>query len=319
MTHAVPPPWASMRRKLNWLILILVVLLLGGLWYYTGQLLYPSWRAKDLSVCDARTESYWGPKCGNLRDNHSVRFEELKIRSMNGVDLSVWKVPSAANGKGPAAGAVFLVHGGGSDRREESRYISFFLARRLDVFTFDMSCHGESPCGVTGMTFGHRESRDVLSVYAYLRPQYPKIYAMGTSVGATSILIALPGMTGLSAVVAENPMFSFQRFVRETPAAPSVVPGWFKTWVIRIAERRGLFDGLASAENSLKLPSNVPIFFIHSKADGLIPWKHSEDLHALYSGPKRIWITEKGEHAAVWNTNQEPYEKALTEFLDQAR
>ncbi|HMZ37785.1 MAG TPA: alpha/beta hydrolase, partial [Leptospiraceae bacterium] len=71
---------------------------------------------------------------------------------------------------------------------------------------------------------------------AFLKPLYPRVYAMGTSVGATSILIALPGMAELSAVIAENPMFSFQRFVDETPAAPSFLPGWFKFLVVSIAK-----------------------------------------------------------------------------------
>ncbi len=306
-----------MRRKLNWLVFILSAGLAGALWYYTGQLLYPSWRAKDLSVCDARTESYWGKDCGNIRKSGQLQFEEIKIPSTNGYDLPAWKIPSAKNGSGPATGAVFLVHGGGSDRREESRYIQFFLSRRLDVYTFDMSCSGESPCVAAGMTFGHKESRDVQSVYAFLKPLYPRVYAMGTSVGATSILIALPGMAELSAVIAENPMFSFKRFVDETPAAPSFLPGWFKFLVVSIAKKRALFDGLSSAQNSLRIASTVPIFFIHSKADGLIPSKHSEELHALYNGPKKLWITETGEHAAVWNTHKEEYERALTDFLNQ--
>jgi pimeloyl-ACP methyl ester carboxylesterase len=245
-----------MRRKLNWLVFILSAGLAGALWYYTGQLLYPSWRAKDLSVCDARTESYWGKDCGNIRKSGQFQFEEIKIPSTNGYDLPGWKIPSAKNGSGPASGAVFLVHGGGSDRREESRYIQFFVSRRLDVYTFDMSCSGESPCVAAGMTFGHKESRDVQSVYAFLKPLYPRVYAMGTSVGATSILIALPGMAELSAVIAENPMFSFQRFVDETPAAPSFLPGWFKFLVVSIAKKRGLFDGLSSAQNSLRIANS---------------------------------------------------------------
>lgn len=58
------------------------------------------------------------------------------------------------------------------------------------------------------MTYGQRESRDVLSAYLYLAGKYEKLYAMGTSVGAASILIALPEMPKLAGVIAENPMVS---------------------------------------------------------------------------------------------------------------
>lgn len=288
--------------------------LTGALWYYTGQLLYPSWRARDLSVCDERTTRYWGRECGNVRTSGEFKFEEIKIRSMNGTELHGWRLPAA----GLANQAAFLVHGGGSDRREMVRYAHLFLNRGADVYLFDLSCHGESPCAVPGMSFGHRESRDILSIYGHLTANkaYTKFYAMGTSVGTTSILSALPLMPRLSAVVAENPMASFSRFVFETPAAPSFLPSWFKHMVVQLTYRRGKFDGASSPTNSLALPGTVPVFFLHSKNDKLIPWEHSQALYDLYSGPKKLWITEKGEHAALWNADREDYEARVAKFLD---
>jgi len=303
-----------MKKRLLWLMAISGALLAGALWYYTGQLLYPSWRAKDLSVCDERTTLYWGKDCGNLRVSGEYKFEEMKIRSLNGTDLHGWRIPAP----GLATQAAFLVHGGGSDRREMVRYIHLFQKRGADVYLFDLSCHGESPCAVPGLTFGHRESRDIQSIYAHIlnNKNYQRVYAMATSVGATSVLTALPVMQKLTAVIAENPMYSFQRFVFETPAAPSFLPVWFKTMVVQITCRRGRFDGAASPGNSLSMPSNVPVFFLHSKNDDLIPWQHSVDLNALYTGPKTLWLSDKGRHAAIWNADKPDYEARITKFLD---
>lgn len=302
-----------MKKRLFWLVTIAAALVAGALWYYTGQLLYPSWRAKDLSICDERTTFYWGKACGNVRTSGDFPFEELRIRSLNGTELHGWRLPAPR----PAAQAVIMVHGGGSDRRELIRYAPLFLARGIDVFLFDMSCHGESPCAVPGLSFGHRESRDVQSVYAHVtaRP-YTRVYAMGTSVGAASILIALPLMPRLAGIIAENPMHSFQRFVFETPAAPSFLPAWFKHLVVQLTYRRGKFDGASTAANSVALPGTVPIFFLHSKNDDLIPWQHSQLLFDAYSGPKRLWFSDKGRHAAIWNSDKEEYESRLLKFLD---
>ncbi|MCE9598965.1 MAG: alpha/beta hydrolase [Spirochaetia bacterium] len=308
-----------MKRKLTWTVLILGAALGGGLWYYSGQLLFPAWRAKDLSVCDERTVKYWGPNCGNLRMNQEFKFQEVQIPSINGYNMAGWLITTAENGRGQARGAVFYAHGGGSDRREGSRYVKLLLDNHFDVLLFDMGCSVETPCPVPGMTFGHRESRDVTSAYLYLSQKYKTVVPMGTSVGATSILIALPTLRDAAGIIAENPMFSFRRFVLETPASPSIVPQWFKGLVIRLALRRGRFDGLANAETSVRIVKGPPIFFLHSKKDMLIPYQHTEELSALYTGPKKVWITEEGEHASLWNADATAFDKQISDFLTTLR
>jgi alpha/beta superfamily hydrolase len=41
---------------------------------------------------------------------------------------------------------------------------------------------------------------------------------------------------------------------------------------------------------------SIPIFFIHGKADELIPYEHSEMLYKRAQNPKEIWIVEGGDH-----------------------
>jgi hypothetical protein len=210
-----------MKRRIAWLVFVVFssvfVLLGGGLWFASDQLLFPVWRGatKDLAVCKAETAKYWGEGCGNLRNTHEFKFSEVRVSSINGSELPGWLSGAAENEIGPAQGAIMLISGGGVDRREETRYVRFFLERKLDVLTLDLGCQGEAPCPVPGMTYGHRESRDVLSAYLYLTDRYKRVYAMGTSVGAASILISLPAMPKLAAVIAENPMVSFQRLIKE--------------------------------------------------------------------------------------------------------
>ncbi len=86
----------------------------------------------------------------------------------------------------------------------------------------DVGCDGEAPCPLPGLTYGQRESRDVLSAYLFLTSRYDKVLAMGSSVGAASILVALPEMPKLKGVIAENPMASFQKLIAESPAARSI-------------------------------------------------------------------------------------------------
>jgi uncharacterized protein len=310
-----------MKRKLIWAAIIVLVLLFvlfgGGLWFASSQLLSPSFRGvtRDLSVCKPETAKYWGEGCGNLRNTHQFKFSEVQVPTVNGYDLPGWFIKAADNGLEPARGAIMLVHAGGSDRREETRYIPFFLSQKLDVLTFDLGCQGEAPCPVPGMTYGHRESRDVLSAYLYLTDRYQKVYAMGSSVGAASILIALPEMPKLAGVIAENPMASFQRLIKEAPESQSMPDGGTNL-LINLAMIRGKFDGLLSPENALPLAKTTPIFFIHSKEDKVASYKQTQDLADLYPGPKILWFPEKGEHAAIWDVDHADYEKRVADFLN---
>jgi hypothetical protein len=215
------------KRKLGWiglgLLVLLLVLTASGMWFASGQILSPSFRGatKDFSLCKPETAMYWGKDCGNLRQSHQYVFREVQVPSVNGYKLPGWLIKADENGMEPAGGAIMLVPAGGSDRREETRLIRFYLSQSLDVLTFDMSCQGEAPCSGAGLTYGSRESKDVLAAYAYLTDQYEKVYAMGSSIGATSILIALPEMPKLSGVIAENANYNFDQ-----GSAPGAIHAW---------------------------------------------------------------------------------------------
>jgi len=313
-----------MKRKLKLISITVAVLVLilffGGLWFASNMLLFQSWRGatKDFAVCNAEMEKYCGKGCGNLRITHGYKFNEVKIKSVNGYDLPGWLIKTDENAMGPAKGVIMLIHGGGGDRRQETKYIHFYLGLKLDVLTLDLGCSGEAPCPMPGLSYGQRESEDVFSTYIYLTGKYEKVYAMGTSVGASAILIALPEMPKITAVIAENPIASFQRLLRETPASKST-PVWFLNLMIKVTEFRGRFDGLLSAENSLPLTKATPVFFIHSKRDNTVPYQQTQGLANLYNGPKTLWFPDKGDHAAIWDVDHADYEKRVADFINSAQ
>jgi uncharacterized protein len=313
-----------MKRKVIWIIgivfTVVLVLFGGGLWFASNQLLYPSFRGitNDLSVCKPETAKYLGEGCGNLRQTRQFKFSEVTVPTVNGYHLPGWSIKAEDNGMGPEQGVIMLVPPGGSDRREETKYIQFFLSQKLDVLTFDPACYGEAPCPVPGLSYGQRESRDVLSTYLYLADRYEKVFAMGSSVGAASILIALPEMPNLTGVIAENPFASFQRLIKEAPESQSM-PAWGTDLLIKIAMIRGRFDGLLSARTSLPFAKKTPIFFIHSKADKIVSYKQTQELVDVYTGPKTVWFAEKGDHAAIWDVDHADYEKRVADFLTSAQ
>lgn len=141
---------------------------------------------------------------------------------------------------------------------------------------------------------------------------------MGSSIGASSILIALPDMPMLSGAIAENANYNFERLIREAPQAQSM-PGWVNGLLVDLAEARGDFNDEHSPANSLRIAKTTPVFFIHSKQDETVSYQQTQDLAALYAGPKVVWLAERGGHAAIWDADHAGYERRVASFLESTR
>lgn len=287
-----------------------------GLWSFSSSLLYPSWQVEGITTCDQAWRQTWGPDCGNLRQNNTHPFRELKTLTPDGLRLGGWQIDG---GEGPYAGwAVLAVHGGGADRREGYRFVEFFTELGMDVVLFDLPCHGESGCAVEGLSFGERESAAALTVYDMVARDHENIVVIGGSVGATSIAMALPTMDPPPRLaVLENGIHSFDRFVHDTPAAPSFLPGWFKSAVGSVARSRGAFVADRSAVEALGEVEGVPILFLHSETDHIVDVGHSRDMHAAYGGPKRLEIFPEGRHSSLWFADQARYANAIRALLPE--
>lgn len=287
-----------------------------GVWTFSTEMLYPSWRVEGISTCEQAWRQTWGPACGNLRELGTHAFREIETSTPSGVTLRGWKVEG---GPGPYEGwAVLHVHGGGADRREGYRFVDFFTDLGMDVVLFDLPCHGESDCAVEGLSFGDRESEAASSAYSWLAQSHDDLVVIGGSVGATSIALALPEMRPPPRLaVLENGIADFDRFIADTPAAPAFLPGWFRKAVGALARTRGGFHAERSAVQALAGVDAVPIVFLHSEVDHIVDVGHTRALHAAHPGPKRLEIFEDGRHSSLWFADQERYVAAIRALLPE--
>lgn len=308
-----------MKRKLLWAAAALPVaaaaFMFYGLWSASSQLLFPVWRGvtKDFKDCSAEGEQHWGKACGNLRQTKAHPFSEVDIPTGQGYTLPGWWLKAAHREPSSTKGAIMLVHGGGSDRREMTQHVAFLLALGLDALTFDFSCHGEAPCLTPGLTYGERESRDVVAAYRFLAARYENVYTLGSSVGAAAILVALPEMPGLSAAVVENPFLSFERLIFDAREAKDA-PQTFVRLMLNLTQWRGKFGGMPGPEITLRA-GKVPVFFMHAQGDAVVPQYHSARLAEIYPGPKQTWFPAAGGHGTIHAANKTDYEKRVADFL----
>ena len=114
-------------------------------------------------------------------------------------------------------------------------------------------------------------------------------------------------------------MYSVRRLIKEAPEAQAA-PGWFTDLLLNVAMWRGGFDGHPSPAETVPLArADVPIFFIHSKADRVVSHTHTLDLADLYAGPDSVWLPENGSHAEIWDVDQREYEQRVAAFLNATR
>lgn len=344
-TSSQPKPRSRRWRLLLGLVL-LPVLLMGGIgWYFTSAALFPGWQIEDLGPCPRRRIEGFGKECGDLRKLNELQFSDFAAPTDRGYSVPAWllsvaaqKQPMARPGfparHGFTAGryAAIFAHGGGSDRREGYRLARYFLNRGFDYYMPDLVCHGLAACPQPGLSFGVREYNDLVDLVRTIvdRHNYTGVVLIGTSVGANSALLAFSELqrdartaTKLRAVIVENPMYSVQRFVETTGAAPGWFPGWYRTFLYHLLVWRGGFDGERSSAAALKTAgrSDVPLLLIHGTGDTLIPYAHSQELAEVYTqagGQPELHIVKDAGHARVWNADPAAFEARLDTFFAAA-
>jgi dienelactone hydrolase len=225
-------------------------------------------------------------------------YEPAAFSAPDGVPLNGWFIPASDDSFRNGA-AIILVHDWPWNRLGESAddplsrligassvdllRLAFSLHQEgFAVLMYDVRNHGESGSS-SPMTFGWRESDDLIGAADYLGQRddvdHRRLGAVGFSMGANSLLFALPKTNKLAAVVAVQPV---------TPSifagrAASDLLGMLRWLVLPMAELLYRAYGgppfaalrpLFAAANS----GDTPILYVQGSGDR---WGATEDVSAM--------------------------------------
>ena len=243
-----------------------------------------------------------------------MAFEEVAFpsRGPRPVRLGGWFFP-----REKPLGTVLACHGVGANRADLMDFIYLLRIERFQVLVFDFRGHGESD-GHT-VTYGRYEREDVLGAWDYLLTRKDvdprRIFGFGVSMGAASLLLALPELPEMCAAVADSAFSDLETMVRYQfrylpgPAAVGLAFltdcfGWIQigTWVKEVSP-------IAAIEKV-----TMPIFFIHGLDDATIPAVCTERLHQAYHGPKKLRLVPDAGHGGAAGEAPARYGREVREF-----
>lgn len=283
-------------RRLTTALLVGIVLFVAGSWYFAYRLTKPHQHS-----------------VGDPPASFPFSVESIKLACDDGRTVRGWLVPAAYHER-----AIVLLHGYTGDRTTMLPRAKFFREQGYTVLLYDACACGESvgEC----ITFGYRESHDLLAALAFLRQRgYQRLACLGVSQGGATIIFAAQQPQQLDKVRCvicesvyddmEHPVDRrFRRYlgIPAWPASCLMVP--FAEW------RTGItIDQVRPVDHIGKLPCSV--FVISGDQDNRVYVDDTRALFAAAAEPKELWLIPGAGHQDLFRC--EGYEAKVTAFLEK--
>jgi len=226
---------------------------------------------------------------------------EISISAADHATLRAWWLqPSKSNGN-----CVIVLHGIADSRAGSIGFAPMFLGEGYAVLLPDSRGHGASDGRF--VTYGLLEKYDVIGWADWMkRTGCQKLYGLGESLGASTLIQAAAIQPSFSAIVAESPYADLSEIaeyrvrlmlrlpgVVVTPVAKAIVGSavLYARWVDRL-DLRQVSPVTAIAHAS------TPILLIHGLKDFRTPVWNSQNLAA--ANPRDpLWLVSNAEHTGA--------------------
>ena len=234
----------------------------------------------------------------------------VQIPYASGERLSAWQSRGT-----DGAGAILLLHGVRSDRRQMVGRAQFLHRLGYSVLLVDLPAHGES----TGarITFGAREAEGVKAALAHLRSEMPSapIGVIGVSLGAAAYALGEPDAQ-VRAVILESMYPTVDDAVRNRltthlgPAGGLLSP--LLLWQLPL--RAGVSPAqLRPIERVGRI--GAAVFIISGAKDRSTTADESRQLFGMAAEPKQLWIVDGAAHVDLHAFAGREYEQQVGAFL----
>jgi pimeloyl-ACP methyl ester carboxylesterase len=238
-----------------------------------------------------------------------LQAKTVEIPTANG-PVSGWLVRGKIG-----QGAILLLHGVRSDRRQMIGRARFLNRLGYSVLLIDLPAHGES--AGTRITYGFHEAEGVKAALGYISREFPseKIGVIGVSLGAASLVLSNP-TTVLDAVVLESMFPSIEEAINDRLNLHLGVMGellaplllWqLPEWLDVSAEQLQPIAAIASLR--------MPVLIASGAMDRHTTLAETKRIFESANNPKELWIVEGAAHVDLHAFEPDVYQKRISSFL----
>jgi pimeloyl-ACP methyl ester carboxylesterase len=195
---------------------------------------------------------------------------------------------------------VLYLHGNASSRIEGIHMIEELLKRDINIFLFDFPGCGLSEGDYISLGFHEKEDVGIIIDFIENIPGVGNIGIWGRSMGAATSLLYAHKDPRIKAICFDSPFADFKKLAKEISMNHFNFPNFLLDTILSfigktIKKKNGLDINLLKPIEVAK-ETFQPGMFIHAKNDKLINVHHTLDIYEQYSGPKCVYILEKGGH-----------------------
>jgi len=240
-------------------------------------------------------------------------FREVTLRSLDGLRLHARLYENKH-----AKAVLVACHGYRSNgRRDFSASCPYYYAHGLSVLLIDERATGKSEGRY--ITFGVRESDDIRLWCEQMREIFPSLPVVlaGISMGASSVLMASDSLPdNVRAILADcgydSPREQLKYVARRFMPRLSILflPG--VELLCRIVCGFSLRKSSACAHLA---NCQLPVFFVHGTADGLVPYGDSLKNQSACAGESELFLVPGAEHGMSYLVDMDGYRQRLERFL----
>jgi len=318
-TSTLSPRQRLRRRVLLGAILALEVVLLG----YAGAsvmaamaLMAPNSSPRPMT----QTPAAWGLLYQTV--SFPSRSDHLLIRG--------WLMPGLLpEGKQTVQRTIIVVHGFPGNRSSVLRVSAALVQQGFAVLALDLRGNGES--APAPRSLGEFEQRDILGAVDFLqtgalpfpllgRPRV--IGGWGTSLGASTLLLAAAAEPAMRAIVSDSAFADAAALVRSRWEQQGL-PSWLLPGAVPAGQL--LYGVNYDQARPVAVVAQIaprPILFIHGTADRSVPIVNMDQLVAAASQPPnahvQTWKVPGAQHVQAFSLMPEAYVQRMVAFYQSA-
>lgn len=227
---------------------------------------------------------------------------------------------SGATTVGGKSKVAIICHGHTMNRLNSLKYANIFYDKGYNVIVYDHRYFGDSDGKFCSMGFYERQ--DLSSVIDYARKTFGQdafVALHGESMGAVTVLLELGFRSDIDLVVADCPFSDTYAYYRELfehlfhiSSTPIV------EYSASMAKTFYKYDFAKCSPISDVKQSNVPICFIHGKADDFIYPHHSVDMYNVCQNSlSELHLVNGAGHARSFLVDNAAYVQTVHNFLNK--